>query len=79
MPRPLRITPPGLPFHVLNRRVERRRLFKEPRDYDKFLGLLEQSRVRFPVTYQAYCLMPNHWHLVMTGQTDNAISAALQW
>jgi putative transposase len=59
--------------------VERRRLFKEPRDYAKFLALLAECRSRFPVTVLAYCVMPNHWHLVMIGHTPTAISAALQW
>lgn len=79
MPRPLRITPPAVPFHVLNRGVERRRLFTEPRDYAKFVTLLAQSRERYPVTYLAYCVMPNHWHLVVVGATERAISDALQW
>ncbi len=79
MPRPLRITPPGVPFHVLNRGNEKRKLFRRPRDYDAFVRLLEESAGRFPVAYLAYCLMPNHWHFVMVGNTDRAISEALQW
>ena len=79
MPRPLRITPPGIPFHVLNRGNEKRQLFRRGRDYDAFVRLLEESAARFDVVYLAYCLMPNHWHLVVVGRTDRAISDALQW
>lgn len=79
MARPHRITPPGVAFHVLNRGNERRRLFKELRDYAKFVDLLAASRERFAVGYLAYCVMPNHWHLIMVGSTDQAISEALQW
>ncbi len=79
MPRPLRITPPDVPFHVLNRRNEKRQLFHRPRDYDDFVRLLEESAARFLIQYLAYCLMPTHWHLVIVGGTDRAISEALQW
>jgi putative transposase len=79
MPRPLRITPPDVPFHALNRGNEKRKLFWTSRDYDAFVTLLEESTTRFAVAYLAYCLMPNHWHLVVVGFTDRAISEALQW
>jgi putative transposase len=79
MARPLRITPPGIPFHVLNRGNERRPLFRNPREYDAFLGRLETVRTRSPIDWLAYCLMPNHWHLVVVGKTERAISDALQW
>ena len=79
MPRPLRITPPGVPFHVLNRGNEKRKLFWTSRDYADFIRLLEESTTRFAIAYLAYSLMPNHWHLVAVGSTDRAISDALHW
>jgi putative transposase len=79
MPRPLRITPPDVPFHVLNRGNEKRKLFWTARDYADFVKLLEESTTRFALSYLAYCLMPNHWHLVVVGLSDHAISDALQW
>lgn len=79
MPRSLRITPPGIPFHALNRGNEKRQLFRNPRDYDTFMRLLEIACARFAINCLAYCLMPNHWHLILVGRTDRAISDALQW
>jgi putative transposase len=71
--------PAGVAFHVLNRGNERRVLFKEPRDYGKFLELLATGRERFPINVFAYCLMPNHWHLIVVGREMGAISNAIQW
>jgi putative transposase len=79
MPRPRRITPPGMSFHVLNRGNEKRCLFRTDKDFERFLQLLETSRQRFAVEYRAYCLMTNHWHLVMVGGTERAISDTIQW
>jgi putative transposase len=73
MPRGPRITPAGFVYHVLNRRNERRALFFTPADYENFLALLAEAARRFPVRLLAYCLMPNHWHLVLWPERDDAI------
>lgn len=73
MPRGLRITPAGFVYHVLNRGTERRTLFFKASDYQNFLELLAEACVRFPVRLLAYCLMPNHWHIVLWPEKDDAI------
>ena len=56
---------PHCAVHVVNRGVERRRLFDRPRDYDDFLDMMDHALARRPVRLLAYALMPNHWHLVL--------------
>lgn len=79
MPRPRRITPAGTIFHVVNRGNERRRLFFKDADYEDFIGLLVESRRRYPVRIYAHQLMPNHFHLVLEPREDGAVSAAMHW
>jgi len=55
----------GQAFHVLNRSAKRSRLFFTDSDYLLFEVTLVQALDRFPVRLLAYCVMPNHWHLVL--------------
>jgi len=64
----------GVPFHVLNRGVRRLVLFEESVDYRTFLYCLELARQQAPVRLLAYCLMPNHFHLVVQPAEDGQIS-----
>jgi putative transposase len=52
-------------FHVLNRGNHRQQLFQAGEDYAVFMGLLTTTCERLPVKIWGYCLMPNHWHLVV--------------
>jgi putative transposase len=53
----------GLAYHVLNRANRRARLFGEPGDYLAFLRADAQQV--HPMRLLAFCVMPNHWHLVL--------------
>jgi len=64
----------GMVFHVVNRGVRRAQLFHEPTDYDAFMRTLMEAHERFPVRLFAYCLMPNHFHLVASPQEDRQLS-----
>jgi len=64
MPRALRIIGDNMVYHVLNRGNQKRLVFFNEWDYRAFLGLLKDSKKIFPVEIFAYCLMPNHFHLV---------------
>jgi putative transposase len=79
MARKNRYTPPGFTYHVVNRGNDRRAIFLEHCDYAAFLQRLAQSGHRFPVNVYGYCLMPNHFHLLVEPLEDNALSACLQW
>jgi putative transposase len=57
-------------YHAYNRGVEKRPIFMDHHDYRRFKQLLRQCLDREPaVTLLAYCLMPNHYHLLI-GQAD---------
>jgi putative transposase len=71
MPRRPRAFLLGNIFHVINRGAKRQRLFDGPNDYDAFLRVLCGSLRRGGVDLFAYCVMPNHWHLI-TAATNPA-------
>ena len=77
MPRKLRITEIGF-YHVINRGVAKRAIFLQPEDYDKFLNLLEQIKKDENITIHSYCLMTNHYHLLIETHKEN-ISTAIQY
>ncbi|HET6248959.1 MAG TPA: transposase, partial [Tepidisphaeraceae bacterium] len=74
MPRVGRIAPGGVIYHVLNRGNGRRQLFLKDGDYLAFLKLLAEVRETVPIDLLAYCLMPNHWHLVLRPSGDGDLS-----
>jgi putative transposase len=79
MPRRLRCASGGYVYHVLNRAVGRATIFDKPGDYHAFEKVLRQARDWLPVPLLAYCLMPNHWHLVLWPQRDGDLSEHLRW
>lgn len=75
MPRRPRHAPGGHIYHVLNRAAGRRALFRKPADYDAFERILIETCARMPgVDLLAYCLMPNHWHLLLRPSRDGEVS-----
>jgi REP element-mobilizing transposase RayT len=74
MPRPLRIVPGGFVYHVLNRANGRRRIFDRDEDYRAFERVLAEIQGRIPMRVLAWCLMPNHWHLVLWPARDGDLS-----
>jgi len=80
MGRPARITQPGVVYHLLNRRVMRLKMFRKARDYEAFEPVLLDA-VRRPdaPNLLAYCLMPNHWHLVVRARARTDLSTWMQW
>lgn len=65
MARPLRIEYPGAWYHVMNRVAGRGVVFKERWTTDLFLRMLQDLDQRFDVECHAYCLMGNHYHLLL--------------
>jgi putative transposase len=66
-------------YHVLNRGNGRMRLFHKPEDYDGFERVIAEGLGRFPVELLTYCLMPDHWHLVMRPRTDASLGRLMGW
>lgn len=77
MPRPLRITEPGY-YHVINRGVERRIVFQDEEDYDIFIKIIKDITKEYKIKLHAYCLMNNHYHLLIQTTKTN-ISDALRY
>jgi len=73
MARRPRVFAPGLLYHVIVRGNQRRKTFRCDEDYKGYLDRLEKYRAKFHVRIYAYCLMPNHVHLLVeTGSTPLA-------
>lgn len=79
MPRRARVSTGGLAYHVLNRRVGRLRLFEKPADYQAFEKILHEAHERAGIRIAAYCLMPNHWHLLLWPRDDGELSEVMRW
>jgi putative transposase len=81
MPRRPRRCPGGHVYHVLNRAVARITLFRHDKDYAAFERTLAQAQAKFPLDIFAWCVMPNHWHLVLrpTRGDDTRLSQFMQW
>lgn len=71
MARPLRILFPGAWYHVTNRGLERRPVFRTPEDADRFLALLGETSRDHGVEVHAFCLMGNHYHLLLRTPRGN--------
>lgn len=65
MPRPLRLDYPGAHFHIVSRGVERRAIFIDTADRSCFLKILSTACERYGGVCHAYCLMGNHYHLLI--------------
>lgn len=71
MARALRVEYAGACYHVINRGVERRKIFGVSWDHDRFLRLCYMLKIRYSVSMYAYCLMPNHYHLFIRTRKAN--------
>src|SRR5579884_2518325 len=80
MPRRPRSAPGGLVYHALNRANGRSTLFHKEPDYAAFERILEETVEQHPgVRLLGYCLMPNHWHLVLRPAKDGELSSFVRW
>jgi len=71
MARPLRIEYAGAWYHVMNRGTGRKQVFKTDEQRQYFLSLLSQTSDRFLAEWHAYCLMGNHYHLLLRTPEGN--------
>ena len=65
MSRPLRIEFDGAWYHVMNRGIARKNIFNNNNQRYFFLNLLEEASRKFKIEFHAYCLMSNHYHLLI--------------
>ena len=69
----------GFVYHVLNRANARQTIFEDARDYEAFEKVLLQAVERSKTRLLAYCVMPNHWHLVVWPRHDGELSKFVGW
>ena len=69
----------GLVYHVLNRAAKRSLLFASADDYSALEQILREAKQRTSMRVLAYCIMPNHWHLVLWPNTGIQMSQFMHW
>lgn len=78
MARPLRIALPDGTYHVMSRGNAKMTIYLDDHDRKEFLGIVATTIERYSVRCHAYCLMPNHYHLLLETPKAN-ISAAVKY
>ena len=69
----------GLAYHVLNRAVGRSTLFRKEADYGAFERILAEAWERTGTRILCYCVLPNHWHMVLWPREDDELSEFMRW
>lgn len=78
MPRTARIQPGNMVFHVINRGIARMPIFDTPDDYNAFERVMAQTAEHIDMRVLAYCLMPNHWHLILRPRETGDLGRYMQ-
>lgn len=79
MPRTLRTAVGDMVYHCLNRANARLLIFQTDRDYLLFESILSEGVEKFGTRILSYCLMPNHWHLVLYPKRDGELPSFMGW
>jgi len=79
MPRIVRGIGDNIVYHVINRGNGRQEVFYKEQDYEAFMRLLKEAKERYPVKIFGYCLMPNHFHMVVNPERGEELSRWMQW
>jgi putative transposase len=73
-----RLSLAGYPHHVIQRGNNRQAIFASAADHRRLLGLIRDNAIQFGVAIHAYVLMDNHFHLLATPQTSEALPKMMQ-
>lgn len=73
MPRAARIVIPGVPHHIVQRGNRRQRIFFSDTDYSRYVDWLAEGCERFGTRCLAWCLMPNHLHLILVPSNEDGL------
>lgn len=77
MARIARVVAPGVPHHVTQRGNRRQRTFFDEGDYRAYLDLMREWCAAYEVEIWAYCLMPNHVHLIAVPRAEDGLRLAI--
>lgn len=73
-----RLSLPGYPHHIIQRGNNRQAIFSSAADYQALLDLVEENAKKFEVELHAYVLMSNHFHLLATPGSADALPRMMQ-
>ena len=79
MPRPRRYLLADVPQHVIQRGIDRQAVFFEAADYEYFLALLAEGARSYDVSVHAYCLMTNHYHLLISPHAPDSMPRFMRY
>jgi len=79
MPRINRVDVADLIYHAINRANARMQIFDHKEDYQLFENVLEEAKEKFNMRILAYCIMPNHWHLVLNPKRNGDLQKFMGW
>jgi len=79
MPRIVRGVADNVIYHIMNRGNGKQEVFHKDKDYEAFVDLINEAKVRYPVKVFGYCLMPNHFHMVVMPEHGEDLSRLMQW
>lgn len=79
MGRPLRTALGEIIYHIINRSNGRIKIFRKDQDYVAFEQILVAAKEKQPMRLLSYCLMPNHWHLILYPYHDNDLPRFMRW
>ena len=66
-------------YHILNRANGREQIFKEEKDYQDFEKILFEAKEKYSMRILSFCIMPNHWHLILYPKTGEDLSSFMRW
>jgi putative transposase len=66
-------------YHVINRGNGGQIVFHKDKDYEAFIELMKEAKSRYEVKIFSYCLMPNHFHIVLMPHHAEDLSRWMQW
>ena len=78
MARQPRLTVSGYPHHVIQRGNDRQAIVRDDADRERLLGLWQEHAQTFKVAIHAYVIMDNHFHLLVTPETDDGLPQMMQ-
>src|SRR5689334_4158303 len=79
MPRVARGLADGMIYHVINRGNGRQNVFHKDEDFQAFVSLLKEAKTKQPIKLLGYCLMTNHFHLLLSPEKADNLSKFMQW
>lgn len=66
-------------YHVLNRANSREQIFDTEKDYLAFEKILLEAKEKHPMRILSFCVMPNHWHMILHPETDESMPKFMRW